>query len=189
MEILFIHGAGASNRSFNWISDHLPKFSHSYFSYDMNSNITECINRVNKQISDHDVPTIVVGHSLGGLMAAGVCDHPLIKKVVTMSTPLGGILSAGLYGLMNSQPMFRDLLPYSTVLYDIKSRNIKNRKPHKAFITTHGLPIVSEANDGVVMVSSQMAWETPIYEKFNLNHFEVLMDKEILSQINKFIIE
>lgn len=189
MNILFIHGAGASYKSFNWLSVHLQKTSKTYFSYDLNTTIHECISKINDQITACGEPTVVVGHSLGGLLAAGVCDHPAVSKVVTLSAPLGGILSAGWFGLLNSQPMFRDLLPYSTILYDIKSRNIKTMKPHKAIVTTFGMPIISEPNDGVVAVSSQMAWETPEYKKFNLNHFEVLMDYDVLDQIEKFIIE
>jgi predicted alpha/beta hydrolase family esterase len=183
-----VHGAGASKKSFNWLNEHLNKKNKiHFFSYDMYGNIPDCVKKINEQIDLINEPTVVIGHSLGGLLAADVCDNKNVEKIITMSTPLGGILAVGLFGLMNSNAMFRELLPYSNILYEIKKKNVKIKKPHMAIVTTHGLPIISEENDGVVMVSSQMSWETPIYKKYDLNHFEVLMSQEILEEIKKFI--
>lgn len=192
MDVLFIHGAGASKKSFNWIVPQIECNAH-FYSYDMNtSNISSCIADVHKEIdSISDLNTkrtvIVVGHSLGGLIAAGVANNPFVSKIVTISTPLGGILLAGLFGLFNTHSMTRDLLPYSAILTEVKNQVKAWKKPHKAIISTQGLPFLLEQNDGVVQVNSQMAWDTPEYEKFNLNHFEVLMDDEVLKSIKEFI--
>jgi pimeloyl-ACP methyl ester carboxylesterase len=185
--ILYIHGAGASKRSFNWLVDNLIDHKPYFFSYELSSDISESIELLEKQIKEIGKPLTIIGHSLGGLLAAGVCDNPLVKQIITISAPLGGILAVGLFGLMNSQAMFRDLLPYSSILYEIKCKNQKSNKMHYAIVSTHGLPIVKEPNDGVVMVSSQMAWTTPKYQKYNLNHFEILMDNEVLEDIKKIL--
>lgn len=185
--ILYIHGAGASHKSFNWIVEKLPEHNPSFFSYDLNTTFTTCLETMNNRLDIIGEPTIVIGHSLGGLLAAGLCANQHVTKIVTISAPLSGILAAGLWGIMSLKPMLSDLLPYSTILYDIKTMNSRSKKPHKAFVSTHGMPISIEANDGVVFVSSQMAWETPQYSKYDLNHFEILMDHDVIQEIQNFI--
>ena len=60
-------------------------------------------------------------------------------------------------------------------------------KPHLAIVGTNGLPFTSEANDGVVTVASQTALIGPHYELLPLNHFEVLLSKEVIKLLVDFL--
>lgn len=171
MNILFIHGAGSSENSFNYIKSKLSTKDNLWcYSYDMNnSDIKQNIKEINSFINTKNQEIMVVGHSLGGILALGVVDNINVKKIITISAPLGGMLVAGIYGWVTTHSMCKDLMPHSNVLTSIK-RIVKHaNKPHAAIITTQGTPFFHEDNDGVVLVNSQMAWDTPEYIKTHLS--------------------
>lgn len=187
MKILFIHGAGSTKNSFRYMSNCLS-LEHDclFYEYDMdNSNVSTNIMELKKYLDQLNHDVLVVGHSLGGIFALGIIDHPLVKKTITLSAPLGGMLVAGLYGWVTTHSMCKDLMPHSNTLTSIKKIAKNANKTHVAFITTHGMSFFHEENDGVVLVNSQMAWDTPIYKKMNCNHFEILMADEVIDIIIK----
>lgn len=188
MNILFIHGAGSSENSFNYIKSKLSTKDNLWcYSYDMNnSDIKQNIKEINSFINTKNKEIMVVGHSLGGILALGVVDNINVKKILTISAPLGGMLVAGIYGWVTTHSMCKDLMPHSNVLTSIKRIVKQSNKPHTAIITTQGTPFFHEENDGVVLVNSQMAWDTPEYIKISLNHFEVLMCDETVNIIGNF---
>ncbi len=183
MKICYVHGAGASERSFVWLEEHLPKHTASCFTYSINESLFSSITRLNKFVLDHKTD-IIIGHSLGGVMAAA-CDN--IKKVVSICAPFGGMKYAEFMYMFSLEQLYYDLRTHGPILSSIRSKPLT--KPHLAIVGTSGLPFTSQANDGVVTVESQTALFGPHYELLKLNHFEVLMSKEVSTLITNFMKE
>jgi pimeloyl-ACP methyl ester carboxylesterase len=184
MQICYVHGAGASERSFNWLKEQLPDHVASFFVYPTNEPVTTAAKRLSKLISDTG-PICLVGHSLGGIIVAACADAPNVEKLVTICAPFGGVKHAEIMSMFSIEPLFQDLRTHGSLLTGLRSKLIK--KPHLAIVGTHGLPFLAESNDGVVSVASQMALEYTRYEMLPFNHFEVLLSPETVILITKFI--
>lgn len=182
MLIWYVHGAGASKRSFNWLSKQLPEHEARFFSYNTNDPVSSTAARLYQAI---DEPCILLGHSLGGIITTICASHPHVQKLVTISAPFGGVRHAGFMSMFSLEPLFRDLRTHGPLLADVRNRPIT--KPHLAIVSTSGLPFTSESNDGVLTVDSQMAKDDTDYAMFSLNHFEVLLSEEVAGTISSFI--
>ncbi len=186
--IWYIHGAGASKRSFAWLRQQFPDHHASFISYDIGAPLIETVSRIS-EIMRHEVyPVTVIGHSLGGLIAAGVAADRNVERIVTLSSPFAGLALAGMLSLWSPERLFRDLSPFSVALADIRARYAASTVPHLALVTTNGgIPVSGEPNDGVVSVASQTAWQGPQYHMLPLNHFEVLLAEESATLIRDFV--
>lgn len=183
--IWYVHGSGASPLSFTWLSRQLP-FEARYFSYSIDEPAEDCVNRLHRLIREEPEPVVVVGHSLGGIIAASLAGRVCnVSKLVTLCAPFGGLPHAGFASLFNNSPVFRDLRCYSPVLMDIRDHHFSI--PHLAIVADHGLPHISESNDGVVTLNSQTALAQTRYHKFDLNHFEVLLSPRVAEIIGAFL--
>jgi hypothetical protein len=182
--IYYIHGAGASFRSFNWLVQQLPTHTANFFEYDLTESLNSCIKRLAETITE---PTLVIGHSLGGLIAAGVATQPNVTGIVTMCAPFGGLSSALVMAILSNTQLFRDLTPMNPALRNISNGLRESKKPHLPIVGTKGLPFTSHPNDGVVAVSSQMYVEKLDYKIINVNHFEILLAQETATLITDFI--
>jgi len=187
LSIWYVHGAGASSRSFVWLRDQLPEHKAIMFDYSLDESLVQCIARLSKDISASPKPGIVIGHSLGGLIAAGVAGQYNVDGVVTMCAPLGGLSSATLMTMMRTDQLFKDIMPYNPMLRTIRNGLVASGKRHLPIIATSGLPYTSLPNDGVVSLDSQMAIDGLTYHSFPVNHYEVLLTKEVAETISDFI--
>jgi pimeloyl-ACP methyl ester carboxylesterase len=184
--IWYVHGAGASARSFTWLCEQLPSHHARLFEYTLQEGLSGCIARLSADIAGQQ-PGIVIGHSLGGLIAAGVAAQPNIRGVVTLCAPFGGLSSATFLAMMRTDQLFRDLRTINPALGDIRDGLVKSGKPHLPIIATNGLPYSSEPNDGVVPVASATAIRSATYHSIPVNHFEVLLAEESVTLITDFI--
>jgi pimeloyl-ACP methyl ester carboxylesterase len=182
--LLYVHGVGASEQSFQWLREQLPLPGARFFNYSIDDSLDESMSRLREMI-DAGGPTILLGHSLGGVMCSACTHHPNVQKLITLNAPFGGIRYASLLSLFSSLPLLRDLNYYGGFLSTI--RKVKIIKPHLAVVGTSGLPFFNESNDGVLTLSSQTAMPDIVYEKLPLNHFEVLLSREVADLIRKFI--
>src|SRR4051794_13734495 len=73
LPIWYVHGAGASTRSFAWLRTQLPAHRSHLFSYDLTAGLASGIAGLRRAMDGH-APGIVIGHSLGGLIAGGVVE-------------------------------------------------------------------------------------------------------------------
>ena len=182
MLIWYVHGAGASKRSFNWLSKQLPKHQAKFLSYRTNESVSSVANRFLQMI---DEPCILIGHSLGGIITTVCADNPNVQKLITICAPFGGVRHAEIMSMFSLEPLFYDLRSQGPTL--INARNKYISKPHMAIVGTSGLPFSSESNDGVLTVDSQMAKDDTDYTMFELNHFEVLLSLEVVTVIAAFL--
>lgn len=185
--IIYVHGAGATSRSFEWLRTMMPPHDAVFFSYEMSHAMGATIGALNDTV-DHGCKTkdiVLVGHSLGGVLAASCAGNERISKIVTLNAPFGGLPIARFAGLFSSSPMLRDLSPSSVQMMRLK--NTTPRCPILSIVGTSGLPFILEPNDGAISVASQKSLHGPRYVEFGLNHFEVLLDSAVAQTVSDFI--
>ena len=186
--VWFIHGAGASRNSFNWLTSHLNNrlpLKREYFEYDVNKDsLQQCIERLKHNISDDE--TIIIGHSYGGLIAAGQTDNPNVKGIITLCAPFGGLAMAMILSMARPHQMFRDLNPINRFLIQLRIKLDNSSTPHLPIVANHGLPFTNEINDGVVSLDSQTAILATC-KVVPVNHFEVLLSPEVGTLIEEFL--
>lgn len=195
-EIWYIHGANCTQLSFNRIIDKLPKHDIRFINYDSRWSIEEICHYIWKKLPENK-EIYLIGHSLGGIISILLSHNAQfleankqinIKKIITISSPLGGSLHANILHWV--YPEFKILKGIST-----KSKFIEQLLyigvlvPTMSIVSVGGhLPtLFKEKNDGIVSISSQMALSGHNYVKVNANHFEVLQSDETISHIKNFI--
>ena len=184
--IWYFHGAGASPHSFNWLRPQLPDHVARFLSYTAAESAESIIRRCVQAIEAEAVPVMLIGHSFGGVLAravAGRCSQ--VTKLVTLCAPFGGLKHMGFVSLFDGTPMFRELSAYSSLLLEVRTAPLTI--PHLAIVASHGLPLMQEANDGVVTLASQTALRNQPYVEIPLNHFEVLLSPQTVSSIIGFV--
>ena len=181
--IWYIHGAGASDRSFAWLYEQLPEFPAKFFNYGVNEAAHSAINRLSQAITEDARPAILVGHSLGGIIATAA-DAANVTGRVTLCAPFGGARHADFLSLFYSHPLLSDLRSHGRLLREVRTAHAT--KPHLAIVATQGLPFFTEDNDGAVTVASQTALGGVRYARLPLNHFEVLLSPDVADLIRTF---
>lgn len=179
----YIHGAGASQQSFAWLRLHLPNSSQC-FEYPGDEPVTRVMQRLRSLLAQDGRPAMLIGHSLGGIIAAGCADVASVQRIVTICAPFGGVRHADFLSLFMSHPLFNDLRSYGPVLCHLRANRVA--KPHLAIVGSRGLPFLHEDNDGVISVASQTALTGPHYRTVDLNHFEVLLSHDVVDLIRDF---
>ena len=88
MVIVYIHGAGATTSSFNYIREHITEYKEIHFSYDIQNGFKNNIEQMSsKMLKLKDV--FFVAHSMGGIYALHLANkYPnKVLGAVTMGTP------------------------------------------------------------------------------------------------------
>ncbi len=184
MQIVYIHGASATEESFNYIRDHLDVPSIS-FNYDSSNGFLNNL-EIFKEKLKHLDNVFFVAHSLGGIYSLHLANHypDQVIGAVTICTPYGGSREADYarYFLPFSRLM-RDIGPNSDPM-KIASR-IKVQHPWTNVVTTRGKsPFILEPNDGVVTIQSmQHHGDDMELIEVNYNHYEVVMSPLIVEII------
>lgn len=184
MIIVYIHGAGATHNSFNYIRSWLTEYEDVCVEYDIQDGFENNIERMSSKLSKFK-DIFFVGHSMGGIYALHLANkHP--KKVlgaVTLSTPYGGVEMAD---------FAKYLFPYYQLIKDIGTRSRPVRQsdsmvvkhPWTQVVTTQGTsPWISQENDGVVTVSSQLHHDGMEFVRMPHTHHEVLLLQETVELI------
>jgi|SRR5271170_1630523 len=186
--IIFIHGAGSSSTSFNYIKHGIGD-ENCYLDYTYNNDIPllNIIEEFRQEIDKLDSPPIIIGHSLGGVIAASLAKITKVTKVITLATPFGGSFVASVFSWVIPSQLMIDLSQNSPILR--KLRNDPPTIPILSFVTDSNNIIFGKSTDGVVTVESQLWLDGPEYRTVNLNHFEVLLSMDITKQIKEAIDE
>lgn len=180
----YIHGAGATKHSFVWLHQQLA-YPPQFFEYPGDEPVIEVTQRLLKQLAVDGRPAMLIGHSLGGIIAAICAVAPNVERIVTICTPFGGIRFAEVMSIFMSHPLFNDLRSHGPLLSYVRDHPVI--KPHLAIVGSRGLPsFFHEENDGVISVTSQTAMLGPRYEVVNFNHFEVLLSDAVVDLIHNF---
>jgi pimeloyl-ACP methyl ester carboxylesterase len=184
-KVWFIHGAGSSPLSFNWLKARLHAPEVVDIAYDNQTPLIDTIRAVRTAVKKEEIPPFIIGHSLGGVIAASVAQRAPVAKIVTMATPFGGSFAATIMRWFMPTQLMRDISQQSPVLKSLQDN--PPTVPMLSFVTDSNLTIMGERTDGVVTVNSQTALKGPTYVNIPVNHFEVLLAPEVVEQINVFL--
>ncbi len=185
--IWYIHGANSTSKSFNYIRNKLPEHEAAFIEYKHNTSINEVIsNMAERALLLAPRPIKIISHSLGGVIAIRIAQlAPNIEKVVTMSSPLGGVVGADMFKWFSKTYLMSDISPQNS-----NYASLRLTKPNAdilSFVSKSG-QFMGEETDGVVTVSSQRALAYPTYVNVDINHFEVLLSDEILDKTKDFLL-
>lgn len=188
--IVFIHGAGATNRSWNYILDKLQPDNYTMLSYDVNHrfkyNLAKMSLKLNK-IPRQDI--VLVTHSMGGVYGLhlySIYSHK-IQQVFSLATPFGGSRTADYVKyLVPSYILFKEAGTKSAAIVD--GHKIEIDIPWTQIVTTDGeVPWHADGNDGVVTVDSQTHRDDMEHIHLPVNHHEVLVSSEVVDIIKSKI--
>lgn len=166
--ICWIHGAFSSDKSFNYLRGNLPKHNYISFEYNALSPLAENIQTLTELLKEHEISG-VIGHSLGGVMAALMVARGYAQKGVTIASPLGGFHLAN---LLPVNQLLMDVGSMRPIYHEIRSHKFGNKL--LSIVASHD----GGKSDGVVSISSQMAAKCKT-SRVELNHFEVLLDPSV----------
>jgi pimeloyl-ACP methyl ester carboxylesterase len=96
--VWYIHGAGASDKSFAWLHAQL-NVPAQFFSYSLSEPAASAIQRLAAALVTDGRPAMLVGHSLGGIMASACAATSNVERLVTICAPFGGMSYAELLSL------------------------------------------------------------------------------------------
>lgn len=186
MRIAFIHGAFSNTRNFSKIKENLPE-EHQYVdvNYTNNRSVRFVVDELSEQLVKSDEDTLLIGHSLGGIIALNVANNcpNKVHKVITIATPFLGYQTP--YFMKISMPIFSDLCPNGHLIKTLRENELS--VPTMCLVATSGLPMGGIENDFIVTVCSQTALDGPRYIKISANHFNIMVANRTISCIKKYI--
>ena len=191
MKLLAIHGAFSSPFVFNYIISNFSEYKWETFSYQHEyKNIDTVIKRLKKYLSESKEDVIIIGHSLGGVIGANVLDHPKVKGLITLASPICGIrINFYASNFLLKRTFVQEISPYSKTIEICKKHLDEVDKPIYNFITVTGFsPFMTQENDGVVTLESQIHGSNKII-KIPANHHEVLQHPQTIIELNHVLTE
>ena len=184
MNLVYIHGASATSDSFNYIRSKIGTgIDINYDSRNgFENNLADIIARL-KDVKD----MAFIAHSLGGIYSLHIANAmpEQVLGAVTLSTPYGGAEVAD---------YAKFFLPFSRLMRDIgpnswafkQASKIKIQHPWTNVVTVKGQsPFMLAHNDGVVTVASQKHHEDMELIEVNYNHYEVVLNDEVVDLIKE----
>lgn len=196
--VMFLHGAWSSCQSFKYltkqIDDNLNQYIKDIILFEYNSleeTIDNIVRRAIKEINKDDTETLVVGHSMGGLIALSISEQTQCYRVITLSSPFSGVKIEKMFQpfIYARAPILAELAPDSTFIKSLPK--IKYTKRVDCLITTKGFnPLMMEKSDGVVTVHSQESWlpDTAVATYVENTHSEILQSDQAFNIIKKALI-
>lgn len=175
MTLVYIHGAGATPDSFNFIDAHIPRQDKIFLGYDSEDGFAANLQAMLAQLKGAD-DLFFVAHSLGGIYALHLAGKlgDAVKGVVTLATPFGGCDAAPIIGIFRPCQLYRDIGPYSSPI--AQGHRIEVTVPWTAVVTTAGRShLINEPNDGVVTMRSMRQRKNVQFIEVETGHHEILM--------------
>ena len=180
--ILAIHGAFSSPRIFNFLHSQLNKKYHWNF-FDYRSQTSGLFSIIKSIPSYADVH--IVGHSMGGLIALGICNQPWVKSITTIATPLGGVDVNFLQSYFTRSDFINDIASHGEFIKNIPKKNYTCPIQH-IISTAVFSPWLFEPNDGVVTLRSQRAFSLGKTIEIDANHAEIMLDPTTVKSLDTF---
>lgn len=198
--IVFIHGSGQSQHSFNYIDVFLPEHNALYLEYKTQEDPFTITKRFAFEIQTkfQGEPFSVVAHSYGCLLTILLArEKQPIKNFVALSSPWGGSQSAKWLSMVFRQSkLFLNVKPGSYLIQEVAESKIDF--PVKNIISKgplvgggNELAGMGQANDGLLTVATQKNVPAGFSDveniEVNLSHTEVLLNYDIINIIKETI--
>lgn len=195
IDLFLLPGAWSSGTSFNFMvsvfSKH-PKVDKIHvLNYDfLSEEIPSVTDRAIKLLQDINNKAVVVGHSLGGIIALNISNHENVQGILTISSPLAGIKMNPLIMIYLNHyiPKFNEIVEKSNIIKDI--HNKEYTKPMTMLVSTVGFnPFIFEPNDGIVTVISQTKWkpENARMKMIGASHHEILQHSDTIVELGRLL--
>jgi hypothetical protein len=184
METIFaIHGAWSSSVSFNYLQSKI-KANWKFLSYDHSSETMEdIVTRANKEIPKN---SIVIGHSLGGIISMLLHENEHSEKIITLASPLSGLELNMVQLYFTRSRLIKQITKESDSIRKMKATEYKKAVLH--LVANRGFnPFIYEPNDGVLPQRIQTGWSAGKLVEVDANHYEILQSNETVENIKKFI--
>lgn len=183
--VLFIPGAWSTANCFNYYFDALAAddaLTPVYVLYNIQTDsLPAVVGKVNETLDELtgnlDQKYVLVGHSLGGMIALACHDHPKVAGILTVASPIDGLDLNRLVQTLVSvrSPFLIDAMRRSSWVSDL--HEIEYTKPICHIATKGGFhPAMYEENDGVVSYASQTRWKAPgaVVKTIKSTHHDIL---------------
>jgi pimeloyl-ACP methyl ester carboxylesterase len=181
MDTVAIHGAWSGPVSFNYLRGAVKSRWHT-LTYDPLSEDMDTI--VDRLASDIRAPSLLVGHSLGGVIALRLHDHPMVKGIVTVASPLAGLRLNLIQKIMSLSGILAEIATDSRCIRSMHAETYT--KPVQHLIATVGFnPFIYEPNDGVLPLKSQTGWTCGPTVDIATNHYEIMLHEHTAAALSK----
>lgn len=177
MTIVYIHGAGSSPETFNFVREHIKSDNEVLISYDCEHGFRRNLAEMKTLLEDKD-DLFFVAHSLGGVYALHLALHfaDRVRGGVTMGTPYGGSELAIALSMLSPCQLYSDIHPYSEAMRFV--RKAKAPEGWIAIVSTRGRNnLMRGANDGVVTADSMHALEGASFIEVEATHHEIVLSR------------
>lgn len=185
MQIVYIHGATASERSFAFIQESLKFKKTLFLNYDKTTSADTNLKIMQEKLDQETGPFFFICHSLGGVYAVYLQQKFLqkTKSVISLSTPFAGSENAIWGSILNPGfQLFKDIQITSDFIR--QSFYIEIKVPWTQVISTVGdVPWIRGANDGVVTRRSMTYRSDVKYAEIDRNHYEIVLSKRVVDLI------
>ncbi len=176
--ICWVHGAFSSSTVFNYLVSQMPDHDPVFFEYSVETPLAENVAALRKIMMKKKCRAMV-GHSLGGIMAAEMVRSGMVEQGVAIASPLGGFLIG-------------NFIPFTRILNDTRSnspliRGIRQHEYDDKFLSIIARGFDGGDSDGVVGVPSQMALKTVKMKDINTNHFEVVLHNDTVKAVKEHL--
>jgi pimeloyl-ACP methyl ester carboxylesterase len=209
--VIFVHGIDGSPREFREILEHLDRrlYRPWFFYYPSGNDLGQLseffynIFLSGKVIPLYRTPTVIVAHSMGGLIVRDAMNRckgekkgAMVQRIITIASPMGGHPGAGFSE--NGPlvlPSWRDMNPESDFIRRLFRKKLPEETAcHLFYAYGNDSPLkIGENSDGVVPMSSQL---TPPAQKeaarqygINDTHTGILKTPELIDQLLDIIYE
>jgi pimeloyl-ACP methyl ester carboxylesterase len=189
MNIVYIHGANATSKSFNYIRSKLGNGID--IDYDSRNGFENNLKAMQSKLAGQG-NLVFVAHSLGGIYSLHLANMmPMaVKGAITLSTPYGGAKAAEVVKLfLPFSRLMQDISPSSWAMKQASRMQILH--PWTNIVTVIGQsPFIHEPNDGVVTIASQRHHADMELVEVDCNHYEVVLSDAVVDlieeRVNKF---
>jgi pimeloyl-ACP methyl ester carboxylesterase len=190
MFVFLIHGAWSTRNSFNFIEDNLPHNTKTLsYCYDgTTSSLQQIIDGANKALNKETEDCVVIGHSLGGLIAINLHDNEKVSKIITLAAPLSGIEIPVVFKpfVYYNTPLLQQISPQSRFIKQIHDG--RYTKSITCCFATRGYnPLINERSDGLITLATQQQWTPPYSLQYDIecNHYEILQNRTVVEIIKR----
>jgi pimeloyl-ACP methyl ester carboxylesterase len=182
--VIAIHGAWSGPISFNYLRSAVAA-RWTALQYDPTlSNLDTIIDRVAGDIRE---PCLLVGHSLGGIIALRMHDHPMVQGVITIASPLAGLRLNLIQKVMSLSGILAEIATDSRCIRTMHAATYT--KPVQHLIATVGFnPFIYEPNDGVLPLKSQTGWTCGPTLDIATNHYEIMLHEHTAAELRRFLV-
>jgi Alpha/beta hydrolase family len=183
MDIIAIHGAWSSSISFNHLRTQIKGSWHAVDYDHATDTMWDIIGKTNEIIKK---PSVIIGHSLGGIAAMHVHDNPLVRGIITLASPLAGLELNLLQIYLSRSKLIAQIASDTHLIRDMKKRQYD--KPVLHLVANRGFnPFIYEDSDGVLPRKVQTGWGCGDFQEITANHYEILQSPESIVSITGFI--